>query len=124
MTMHTASADLPGVLGSPRLARSFISQTLTEWHCDHVVDAATLLVSELATNAVLHARTDMTVATTLDDHKLRVEVWDHNPLAPFVRAHQPQDLTGRGMAMVEGFASAWGAEVRQDGKCVWFEMDV
>ncbi len=125
MSLRTASAELPGALGSARLARTFISETLTEWDRTDLVEAAKLLVSELATNAVLHARTELTVATSLDDDKrLRVEVWDHNPRVPLLRANDAFEATGRGLPMVADCATAWGTDVKPDRKCVWFEIDL
>ena len=123
MIPRTVSAQLPDAPGSARLARGFITDALTKWECDNVVDTAVLLTSELVTNAVLHARTTVTVTVSLDDRRLRVEVCDHSPTLPRMRPFGVDDATGRGLPMIGAYAAAWGAEPRPDGKCVWFEID-
>jgi anti-sigma regulatory factor (Ser/Thr protein kinase) len=123
MTVRTASAELPGAPGSAAVARAFIVETLGPWECDHIVDTTALLTSELVTNAVLHARTPVSLAVTLDAGRLRVEVCDDSERMPAVRPYSLDDPTGRGLAMVAGFAADWGAERRPGGKCVWFEID-
>src|SRR5437763_9953531 len=65
---------------SPRLARQFVASILRDWELDHLLDQAQLLTSELATNAVLHARTPMVLTVTRDDERamLRVTVLDNS----------------------------------------------
>ena len=120
---HNASAELPDAPGSARMAREFMTDTLIGWECDDVIDTAVLLASELVTNAVLHARTPLTVTVSLDERRLRVEVWDHSTVVPQPRPYQVDDATGRGLAMIGAYAAAWGVEPQPDGKCVWFEID-
>ncbi len=105
------------------MARAFMSETLSAWECPGVVETASLLTSELVTNAVLHAHSRVTVAVSLDDRRLRVEVCDDSPAMPVVRPYNVDDATGRGLPMVAAFAAARAAEPRPAGKCVWFEID-
>ncbi len=85
-------------------------------------DTVALLVSEVATNALLHGSGDVQVRVTADDGVLRVEVSDGSPALPHVRAAGPLEEGGRGLALVESLASAWGVQPTDDGKVVWFEL--
>ena len=82
-----------------------------------------LLVSELATNAVLHARSDFTVQVDFDGERARVEVLDRNPRLPAVAAVTSEAYSGRGLMLVQSLSSAWGVETHPgDGKTIWFEV--
>jgi hypothetical protein len=87
-----------------------------------VCDAALLLTSELATNAVLHARTefDVTVARLAD--VVRIAVTDGNTRLPQPCMAPADATTGRGLALVDAMASAWGADRHGRGKTVWVEV--
>jgi len=117
-----ARLALRPVPASAALARLFVQQTLGEWGCDGLLDASRLLVSELVTNAVLHARTDLELSVRLVARGVRVEVSDGSPSAPVVRHYEDEAMTGRGLALVEELASDWGVDDRGDGKSVWFEI--
>lgn len=110
---------LPPVTASVPEARHFVDRALPEscW-----ADEVTLLVSELASNAVRHARTPFRVSLQCDGTIVRVEVSDDDP-APAVLQHLPVDaVTGRGLLIVDAIASRWGAEPSGVGKTVWFEL--
>jgi anti-sigma regulatory factor (Ser/Thr protein kinase) len=82
-----------------------------------------LLVSELASNAVLHARSAFTVTIRADDRRVRVEVTDGNSRLPVLAAAPITALSGRGLALLQALASSWGVEPRSEsGKTVWFEV--
>jgi anti-sigma regulatory factor (Ser/Thr protein kinase) len=105
---------------SARAARRFVAERLAKHRIRD--DLAVLLVSELATNAVLHARTEFVVRTAIADERLRVEVEDYNSRPPLV-AHTPAEATsGRGLHLLHSLADAWGVEGCPDGKIVWFEV--
>jgi anti-sigma regulatory factor (Ser/Thr protein kinase) len=94
---------------------------------DPDVDEATaveLLVSELATNAVRHARTSFEVAIWVGS-KTRVEVSDGSPVPPR-RSVGPGsgDEGGRGLILVDRLALAWGFHLTGHGKTVWFEASL
>lgn len=102
-------------------ARRFVAQTLAGWHVGHP-DVA-LLVSELATNAVLHARSDFEVSVEARDDRLRVGVFDRNPRLPTPANVPPDAYSGRGLMIVQGLADAWGVETHAGaGKTIWFEL--
>lgn len=89
-------------------------------------DAAVLLVSELVTNAVLHARTPMALLVEQRDTQLYVAVRDWSTAFPKARRYNIDNATGRGLRLLEAMASAWGVqkviESEQPGKIVWFEL--
>jgi anti-sigma regulatory factor (Ser/Thr protein kinase) len=85
---------------------------------------AALLVSELAANAVVHARTPFEVSVSLGPAGVHVEVADGNPVEPAPRLlTEPWDEAGRGLFLVARLAFAWGSKPTADGKVVWFETD-
>ncbi len=83
---------------------------------------ATLLVSEVVTNAVLHARTELRLVVGWNGDRVRVEVMDHSPALPAPRRFTELTSTGRGMHLVDEVATTWGADHKDDGKVVWFEV--
>ena len=118
-----ARLALDPVPGSAAAARRFVAETLGGWGCDVLVDTGRLLVSELVTNAILHARTTMTLVVRLRRTGVRVEVHDASPGAPVLRDYGDDAMTGRGLALVDELAESWGVERHADGKAVWFELD-
>ena len=122
--MRTATISLPPEPVSARACRRFLLDTLDEWDADQFADEAVLLLSELVTNAVLHAGTEIDVELRLDRDVLRVEVRDGDPRLPTVRQYSVLSGTGRGLALVAGTAKTWSAEpVPDGGKRVWFELE-
>ena len=85
-------------------------------------DTVSLLVSEVATNALVHGVGQVLVRVVPTDGGVRIEVVDGSPSLPVPRAATPMDEGGRGLALVEALASAWGAERSDGGKTVWFEV--
>lgn len=106
-------------------ARDAAAAWLAEHGAAELAEDVRLLVSELATNAVVHAGTAFRLATLLDDHVARIEVTDHDHRAPTVQSPGPQDLGGRGLVIVQAVAARWGVHAQRDsgGKTVWFEVD-
>lgn len=95
---------------------------------EDAVETAVLLLSELMTNASCHARvpSDRLIGTrcVLRTDALRVEVSDACSVLPTPRQAALDDESGRGLALVEALADAWGAHHRECGigKTVWFEV--
>lgn len=104
-------------------ARRFVDEVLSRWHCSDVLDDVQLLVSELVTNAVVHAGSDVEIAVRLLADSVRIEVVDRAPTT-MLRPTAPrvEDESGRGLMLVETLASAWGVEPLVGGKAVWFEV--
>ncbi|MDQ6726394.1 MAG: ATP-binding protein [Actinomycetota bacterium] len=88
-----------------------------------VVDTVELLTSEIVTNAILHGRAGPKLVVELHGSVVRVGVYDMGPEVPVRRLGHPDDVSGRGVLIVEELASAWGVErERGGGKRVWFEV--
>jgi anti-sigma regulatory factor (Ser/Thr protein kinase) len=123
--MRTATITLPPDPTSARACRRFLLEALEDWGADQFADEAVLLLSELVTNAFLHAGTDIDVELQLDRDILRVEVRDGDPRLPSVRQYSLLSGTGRGLALVAGTAKTWDAEALPEtgGKRVWFELE-
>ena len=125
-----ATLELVPVLRAPRAARAFVAETLTAWNVQaDKVEAAQLVVSELVTNAVLHAAGNPTITLDLrrTDGAVRVLVSDGGLGEPDRTLHpDPRtDETGRGVWLVDAFADRWGTETHgQDGKTVWCELRI
>lgn len=104
-------------------ARRFVDEVLSRWRCEEVLDDVKLLVSELVTNAVVHAGSEVQVAVRLLNDAVRIEVVDRSPATSLRPTHPTQDAeSGRGLLLVETMASAWGVEPLEHGKAVWFEV--
>ena len=104
-------------------ARRFVSGTLGRWGFDGVADAAAVVVSELATNAVLHARSAFHVSVAVAaGEAVRVAVHDESPERPSPRGHSVTASTGRGLRLVDALASRWGTVPLPDRKAVWAEL--
>jgi anti-sigma regulatory factor (Ser/Thr protein kinase) len=89
---------------------------------DDIRTLATLLVSELVTNAVRHASTPFSLRADMTAVVIRVEVADGTAEPPVVRHPSAAEATGRGMWIVNELAEEWGYEPVPDGKLVWFEL--
>ena len=85
-------------------------------------DVVELLVSELVTNAVLHAGTGVALRLLYDEGLLRVEVRDGSSATARQREYGAEAATGRGLGLIEALAVDWGTEVVGDGKIVWFTV--
>jgi len=109
---------------SVRAARRFVAKTLSSWGQEDAVWDAQLVVSELATNAVLHAGTPFTVRLTLADRSVRLEVDDGVSRAPRERRFGPDATTGRGISLIAEVSASWGVSMRPGGKSVWCELSV
>jgi anti-sigma regulatory factor (Ser/Thr protein kinase) len=114
----------PSEADSVPLARRFVSDRLAAGVEPAAREAIILVVSEMATNAVLHAATDFEVRVVDGPGRLRVEVVDGDRRAPVRRDDDPERPGGLGMVLVEACASRWGHEDRAEGKVVWAEFDL
>jgi PAS domain S-box-containing protein len=105
-------------------ARRFAAEALNELP-EPARETVTLLVSELATNSIRHAGSGFQVSIAGSGAEVRVEVADGGEGQPRLRAPKPDDLSGRGLRIVEMLADAWGVQrVPGAGKVVWFRQVV
>jgi anti-sigma regulatory factor (Ser/Thr protein kinase) len=103
------------------MARRFARAALSESNAD--VDTVLLLVSEVVTNAVLHARSDIRLVVEDRDVIVRVEVHDGSPMPPRMHRFRLASATGRGLRLLDQLSRTWGVEaVSGAGKVVWFEV--
>ncbi|MBX3284184.1 MAG: ATP-binding protein [Actinobacteria bacterium] len=128
MTADTSSRRFPPQPESVRDARLFVLEQLglDPDRCSLLTTA----LAEVATNAVVHARTPFTVRASRRDGVVHVEVADGSPVLPVPKAstlQSPDHLrapTGLGLRIVEEISASWGADATPDGKTVWFDVDV
>ncbi len=118
--------ELPGAPASVRSARQLVSGALRDWGLEHLEEPAVLLVSELVTNAVLHARTHLAVEVEHTETVVRVRVRDGSRRRPRLRRHEVSAATGRGLRMLSAMACRWGCDDAAEpyAKAVWFELPV
>lgn len=116
------SALLPQRTDSPALARRFIGEVLDLCGRPEWLSAAELAVTELVTNAVLHAHTELHLRARCDGKQIRVEVEDFNPRLPTPHEYGLESSTGRGMALVAAVTQQHGIIPTADGKIVWFAV--
>ncbi len=116
-----SALELPPSTDSVPVARQFARRAAGEGPAD--VETLVLLVSEVVTNAVLHARSDIRLDIQHAGEVVRVEVHDASPVEPRVHHFHLTYGTGRGLRMLEQLARRWGVEADpQGGKVVWFEV--
>jgi anti-sigma regulatory factor (Ser/Thr protein kinase) len=114
----------PGSVGA---ARRWCARTLEEWGASgDVVDSACLVVSELVTNAVLHAGTSceltVQVPPEVDGDVVRIEVADGDPGVPVAKRYDVDAASGRGLHLVEALSDRYGTRPLGAGKAVWCEL--
>ncbi len=116
----TAERAFPCEPASVTAARRFVRELLREQPRE-TVELAELMASELATNCVQHAGTlfEVTVST---GREIRVEVSDTGGGGPRRMSPTPQELSGRGLMIVESMADRWGVIEQPAGKTVWFTL--
>ena len=118
-----SSRTFAGSPPSVKAARDFTTDALVGAPKE-VLDSVVLMVSELASNCVRFAATDFTVVVERLGEEIRVEVADGGGGAPTMRSPEPQDLSGRGLMIVEAMSEEWGvaSATPAPGKTVWFTV--
>jgi len=109
---------------SPGRVRRFVRRALVADVPADRLETAVLLASELASNAVLHARTDFEVRITVTPRILRLAMSDESSRPPLPVNVDADATSGRGLRLLEGLASRWGSEAHPTGKSVWFELTI
>jgi hypothetical protein len=102
-------------------ARRFVRSSLAGEPA-HLISNAELVVSELVTNASLHAEPPIVVRLFLQGG-VRIEIEDHGPGLPILSRPNVDSMTGRGLSLVDAVTSRWGVEPASLGrKVVWAEL--
>jgi anti-sigma regulatory factor (Ser/Thr protein kinase) len=102
--------------------RRFVDSTLVDWGADDRIDDVRLVASELVTNAVRHAGSELTVTLSRGAGRLRVAVADGGTELPHVVSAKATAASGRGLKLVQAVSADWGCERRADGKVVWADV--
>lgn len=122
--LEESAVVLPPDGASPARARGLLRTALRTADLGHLVDDALLLVTELVTNAVIHAGTSIELRIGTGDGGMHAEVVDYSPgSSPVVRA-APEAARegGRGMFLLDALAQEWGTTHTSTGKSVWFRL--
>lgn len=121
--MLLRTARLEPIASSAGEARRIVRQALSEIGESGALHAAELAVSELATNAILHAATALEVTVEVTATWVTVSVRDWHPRLPTQRHWGATATTGRGLALVASVTDEFGVDLRQPtGKSVWFRL--
>jgi anti-sigma regulatory factor (Ser/Thr protein kinase) len=116
--------DLPSHPASPRQARVFVRDVLTGWGVpEELRENAELLITELVTNAVIHASSDVSVEIRQDGDVVRFGVHDHGPGQIRMRVPAPGDVTGRGLYFLDQLDPDWNVTTSESGdKTIHFSL--
>ena len=105
-------------------ARGVVRSALADWGLARVDDTVSLLVTELVSNGVRHARTRLVLTLSLDGPCLRIALSDGDPRAPVVRPREELTVGGWGLALIDSLSTEWGTDIDDSrGKTVWFQID-
>ena len=124
--MTAAVTALPAQDRSPGAARRVVQQALVDAGLEVMLDDALLLVTELVTNAVVHAGTDVELHVDIGAGRARIEVVDHGAGALPALRIDPDEARegGRGIFLLDALAQEWGTRHFAGGKSVWFVLGV
>lgn len=113
-------------LQRPSAARRWVAARCAALGVEPAGQDLALLVSELVTNASIHAREPVCLRLTIDLRRgrVRIEVEDGSPITPTVRRPGSRSAGGRGMLIVESLSRSWGTEPTDTGKVVWAEVPI
>ncbi|MEU3580798.1 SpoIIE family protein phosphatase [Streptomyces globisporus] len=108
------------------VGRQLVRELLHDWSDPEQVDSAVLMVSEMATNVLVHTDGDALMVAEVSgeqgERRLRVEVADASDELPHKRRPGEMASSGRGLVLMEMLADAWGVDPRGEGKSIWFEL--
>lgn len=125
---------------TPHNARAFTVRILDSWNLSHVAETAALVVSELTTNALVHAGGVLDPPDDLNEltgdvasvilglslrESLRIEVWDQSNTPPTHHVAADDAENGRGLELVDLLSKEWGCDIlTTGGKIVWAALEV
>lgn len=112
----------PRDVHAPRQARHFVSGALRAWGRSELIDDAALVITELATNAIMHAGSNLTIGIRCIGPRLILTSHDTSSALPHICIADAGAPSGRGLQLIAGLTASWGAEGVRDGKVVWAEL--
>jgi anti-sigma regulatory factor (Ser/Thr protein kinase) len=104
-------------------ARRFATGALAHLPED-TLQAVELMVSELATNSIRHVNSEFELTIVATSREIRVTVTDHGGGTPRMRIAAPDDVSGRGLRIVDLLSDRWGVDKHGDRTEVWFSVAV
>lgn len=124
-TAQAADRTISRNVHAPYAARRFARTQLLAWHLPGLLDAAELVVSELASNASQHgAGLAIKVRLVFSGGLLTINVWDGDSANfPVMTVADPLEESGRGLALVDALSESWGSHpAKPAGKVVWARL--
>lgn len=122
---QAAELDVEGSPGAPGLCRRFLHRQVDLWGVGgDTADCAAVVLSELVTNAAIHAEGRVRLKLEVDDGRLRISVTGASTGLPRQRQAEEGALGGRGLAIVEAMSEDWGVVMRPTGKTVWSQLTI
>ncbi|MEU0844813.1 ATP-binding protein [Streptomyces sp. NPDC005962] len=119
------SQTLPREPESAAVARKLVRTALTAWGLDELIEDATLVITELVSNAVDHGRLQSirVVVNRPTENWVRLGVVDRSKALPMMRTDSNGDqVRGRGLVLVDAVTVRWGTDLYRWGKQVWGEL--
>ena len=113
---------LPADPAAVSRARAWAAQLCRQWDAGGMCDDTTLLVSELVSNAILHAGTELVVELASADEMILIAVTDGSTRPARLRTSAPLSDAGRGLLLVDALSTRWGVTAWPTGKRVWAEL--
>ena len=115
--------QLPALAASAAEARRVARAALQDWGLAALGDTVCLLVTELVSNGVRHARTTLELVLSFDGACLRIAVADGDRRPPVTGPRQGLRTGGWGLPLVDALSTEWGTDIDARGKTVWLEID-
>ncbi|GGS79416.1 ATP-binding protein [Streptomyces cinerochromogenes] len=109
---------------SAKRARSLVATALSTWGIGDLLDAGTLIVDELVTNAIDHtrSRTVRVVIRRVTRDRVRIGVADTSREVPGAGMPDEDCEGGRGLVLVDALSDRWGYDLHPTWKLVWAEL--
>jgi DNA-binding NarL/FixJ family response regulator len=125
LNVDVVERRFPRQLDSISSARSATAEVLDSWGMESLLSDGLVVVSELATNALVHAGSSFELRLSRHPRSVRIAVLDHGPGTPEPLAPSTVRPHGRGLQIVDAMSSAWGVSGLKKGtKLVWAELSL
>jgi anti-sigma regulatory factor (Ser/Thr protein kinase) len=119
----TYELRLAPTVDSVGVGRRLVNEALADWDLEALAYTATLLTSEVLTNSILHARTQIVLTVERNGPKtVAISVRDGSTLVPRRRHHAHDATTGRGLELLDRLAQSWRIQANENGKTLTFTV--